>query len=42
MRYPEAMFPDDAAFNAAAPGFEEQEDVMEASMIWTMEREGSV
>ena len=42
MRYPEAMFPDAAAFNAAAPGFEEQEDVVEASMIWTMQREGSV
>ena len=38
-RYPEAMFADDAAFVAAAPGFDEQEEVAEASVLWRMERE---
>ena len=36
--YPEAMFPDDA-FDVAAPGFDEQEEVIQASFIRRMERE---
>ena len=39
-RDPQAMFPDDAAYDAAAPSWDEQEEVTEASMIWRMEREG--
>ena len=42
MRYPEAMFPDDAAYAAAAPDPDAEEEVLQASWIWTMEREGSV
>ena len=42
MRYPEAMFPDDAAYAAAAPDPDAEEEVLRASWIWTMEREGSV
>ncbi|MDP8952727.1 MAG: hypothetical protein M3N18_10925 [Actinomycetota bacterium] len=39
LRYPEPMFADDDAFEVAAPGWEEQEDVIAASFIWRMERE---
>src|SRR5215210_1734641 len=39
-RDPQAMFPDAAAYDAAAPSWDEQEEVTEVSMIWRMEREG--
>ena len=38
-RYPEAMFADDAAHDAAAPDWDAQTEVVEASMVWRMERE---
>ena len=41
-RYPEAMFPDDAAYDVAAPDQDAEEEVMQASWIWTMEREADV
>ena len=33
------MFPDDAAYAAAAPDLDAEQDVLQSSMIWTMERE---
>ncbi len=38
-RYPEAMFPDSAAYEVAVPPFEGEEEVAEASDVWKMEGE---
>ncbi len=38
-RYPEAMFPDDAAYDAAAPDLDAEQEVLQASFILQMERE---
>lgn len=38
-RYPEAMFPDSATYEATVPPFEGEEEVAEASVVWRMERE---
>jgi hypothetical protein len=40
-RYPEAMFPDDAAYDAAAPDLDAEQAMLQSSWIWTMEREAS-
>ena len=41
MRYPEAMFPDSAAYEALVAPFEGEEEVAEASVVWKMEREAN-
>jgi hypothetical protein len=33
------MFPDDAALKEAAPGWNAEEEVLEATVIWRMEPE---
>ena len=38
-RYPEAMFPDDDAYAAAAPDLDAEQVVLQSSFIWSMERE---
>ena len=38
-RYPQAMFPDAAAYAAAVPDVDEEQAVLQSSFIWTMERE---
>ncbi len=38
-RYPEAMFPDSDAYDAAAPDPDVEDDVLQSSFIWQMERE---
>ncbi len=38
-RYPEAMFPDDDAYDAAAPDLDAEQVVLQSSFIWSMERE---
>jgi hypothetical protein len=38
-RYPAPMFPDEAAYDAAAPDLDAEQEVLQSSMIWTMERE---
>ena len=40
-RYPEAMFPDSAAYEALVAPFEGEEEVAEASVVWKMEREAN-
>ena len=40
-RYPEAMFPDSAAYEATAPGVDAEDEVAEASVVWRMEREAN-
>ena len=38
-RYPEAMFPDDGAYDAAAPDLDAEQAVLQSSFVWTMEGE---
>ena len=38
-RYPEAMFPDSAAYEALVAPFEGEGEVADASVVWAMERE---
>ena len=38
-RYPEAMFPDDDAYDAAAPDLDAEHAMLQSSWVWTMERE---
>ena len=37
-RYPQAMFPDGDAYDAAAPDLNEEQGVLQSSFIWTMKR----
>ena len=38
-RYPAPMFPDAAAYAVAAPDLDAEQEMLQSSMIWTMERE---
>ena len=36
------MFPDDAAYDAAAPDLDGEQGVLQSSFVWTMKREADV